>query len=202
MLINIRQLPQKKHAAGRWLGFAASGIVGAFYIATIGLPWLMNIGQTPVPRSEPLPDEVPQLPQFGMVQILGPATVIDGDTLEIYGQHIRLFAIDAPELNQTCIFHGQIWPCGHAAAAALAQEIMDSSVGCTMREVERELRRGAICYVGATDLNEQLVLHGWAMPLLEDSGQYAGQARRAHLAGLGLWASEFVTPNQWTRQNQ
>lgn len=71
-----------------------------------------------------------------------------------------------------------------------------------MREVERELRRGAICYVGATDLNEQLVLHGWAMPLLEDSGQYAGQARRAHLAGLGLWASEFVTPNQWTRQNQ
>jgi endonuclease YncB( thermonuclease family) len=32
----------------------------------------------------------------------GQASVIDGDTLEIYGRRIRLFGIDAPESRQTC----------------------------------------------------------------------------------------------------
>lgn len=176
--------------------------MAGFYIATIGLPGLMNIGQSPVPKSEPLPAAVLQFPQFGTVQILGAATVIDGNTLEIYGQPIRLFGIDAPELNQTCISHGEIWRCGDAAAAALAQEVSGRTVGCAMREVERAVRRGAICYVGATDLNEHLVSHGWAVPLLEDGGEYTAAARRADLAGLGIWASEFVTPAQWKRQNQ
>lgn len=202
MQVNIRELSRKKHAASRLLGLAGFAIMAGFYIATIDLPGLINIGQSPVPKSEPLPAAVLQLPQFGAAQILGTATVIDGNTLEIYGQPIRLFGIDAPELNQTCISHGEIWRCGDAAAAALAQEVLNRAVGCAMREVERAVRRGAICYVGATDLNEQLVSHGWAVPLLEDGGEYAGQARRADLAGLGIWASEFVTPEQWKRQSQ
>ena len=32
----------------------------------------------------------------------GRATVIDGDTIEIRGERIRLDAIDAPESGQTC----------------------------------------------------------------------------------------------------
>ena len=34
--------------------------------------------------------------------ITGPARVIDGDTLDISGQRIRLHVIDAPEKNRTC----------------------------------------------------------------------------------------------------
>ncbi len=34
--------------------------------------------------------------------ITGPARVVDGDTLEIAGERIRLHGIDAPETNQTC----------------------------------------------------------------------------------------------------
>ena len=34
--------------------------------------------------------------------IIGRASVIDGDTLEIHGERIRILDIDAPESRQTC----------------------------------------------------------------------------------------------------
>jgi len=41
-------------------------------------------------------------PFVAMADITGPARVIDGDTIAIGGERIRLHGIDAPEMKQTC----------------------------------------------------------------------------------------------------
>jgi len=38
--------------------------------------------------------------------------VVDGDGLKIGNQSIRLWGIDAPELDQTCELDGRTVPCG------------------------------------------------------------------------------------------
>ena len=45
-------------------------------------------------------------PTFALADITGPARVIDGDTIDIAGERIRLHGIDAPESAQTCVADG------------------------------------------------------------------------------------------------
>ena|SRR5215210_3176218 len=56
--------------------------------------------------------------------IAGVASLIDGDTIEIHGQRIRLSGIDAPEGSQFCVRpNGERWRCGQQSSFALADRI-------------------------------------------------------------------------------
>ena len=53
------------------------------------------------------------LPYSGDAQDISvEARVIDGMTLEVQGQRLRLFGIDAPDLKQTCRWPNKVIPCG------------------------------------------------------------------------------------------
>ncbi len=61
------------------------------------------------------------IPGLALAEISGPARVVDGDTLEVAGERIRLYGIDAPEKDQTCSIDARAWACGIAAWGALVQ---------------------------------------------------------------------------------
>ncbi len=84
----------------------------------------------------------------------GIASVIDGDTLEIHGQRIRLYGIDAPESLHLCRLDGKPWQCGKDAANALAEKIARWPVTCEDLGRDRYKRISAMCAVAGDDLGE------------------------------------------------
>ena len=56
---------------------------------------------------------------FSKEKILGKAIIIDGDTIHIGKNKIRLHGIDAPEYRQTCTIDKEIWNCGIESKIAL-----------------------------------------------------------------------------------
>ncbi len=133
----------------------------------------------------------------GALTYEGQARVVDGDTLDVAGQRIRLFGIDAPERRQTCDRNGQIWACGDWARSALARQVQGSTVTCDVQDHDRYGRAVAICRVGSQDLGESLVGAGAARAYLRYSDRYAGTEAVAAAAGYGIWATRMVTPEAY-----
>jgi endonuclease YncB( thermonuclease family) len=134
--------------------------------------------------------------------LAGRAKVIDGDSLEVAGERIRLFGIDAPESRQDCAdARGNAYPCGRDAARALAAAIGSDRVTCTPVDHDRYGRDVARCDAGGRDLGEVMVRGGHALDLPQHSGgRYAAAEREARAARRGLWAGSFEPPAAWRRQ--
>ena len=94
----------------------------------------------------------------------GSATVVDGDTLRIGGESIRLHGIDAPELVQFC---ADGWLAGDAARRALASRVAAGTPQCERMGIDRYGRTTAVCRVNGEDIGAALVRFGHGVGLRE-----------------------------------
>ena len=132
-------------------------------------------------------------------EIVGKARVIDGDTIEIDGEHIRLHGIDAPEFKQTCTADGAVWPCGQWATAALVKFIGGAPVSCRARGEDQYGRIIAACTVRSEGIEAYMVRSGWALAYRRYSDDYVDEEAIAQAAQAGMWRGEFVPPWDWRR---
>jgi endonuclease YncB( thermonuclease family) len=131
---------------------------------------------------------------------IGTATVIDGDTIEIRGQRIRLYGIDAPESRQICTLDGKPWLCGKDAAMHLDDLISRRTVRCDAKDTDRYGRMVAVCSVGNTELNARMVEDGFAVAYRKYGGnRYDQEENQARQEKIGVWASDFEMPWVWRK---
>lgn len=126
--------------------------------------------------------------------IIGPARVVDGDTIDIAGTRIRLEGIDAPEASQTCERRdGSKWPCGRAAAKALT-ELVGSEVECARHGTDKYDRMLGLCSANGQDINRAMVKSGLAWAFVKYSTRYTAEegAARANLSGI--WQGKAEAP--------
>ncbi len=134
----------------------------------------------------------------------GADEVIDGDTLVVEGQRMRLFGIDAFELEQTCLDReGRPWHCGTAAKAALAELLQGEAIACTVVADEPEDGYVARCNGReGVDLGGYLVRAGLALPDPHAGKDYLGDEAAARAAADGVWGGTFSPPWEWRSAQQ
>jgi len=117
-------------------------------------------------------------------EIHGPAEAIDGDTLTVGAATVRLYGIDAPELDQPCR-DGQ-GACGLRARQHLNNFVAFRTLVCTRRDTDRYGREVAICRVlrdgdtetahgietSGIDVGREMVRTGQAMAYREITSLY------------------------------
>jgi endonuclease YncB( thermonuclease family) len=136
--------------------------------------------------------------------ISGVASVLDGDTIEIDGERIRISNIDAPELDQVCIapIRSDSWNCGQEAARALWKFVSEYKVTCETSGTDYSGRWFAVCEVPGMSIATWMAGQGWAVPNQDcRCEEVRAWANFAESRNAGIWSSQFVMPWTWRNTN-
>jgi endonuclease YncB( thermonuclease family) len=122
--------------------------------------------------------------------VSGRARVVDGDSLVVAGERVRLHAIDAPELRE---------PLGGRARLEMERIVGRRPVTCEPRGHDRYGNTVATCRQGRTDIAAEIVRRGWARAWRRYGRDYVGEEEAAKAAGRGMWAPRLEGARQSPR---
>lgn len=111
--------------------------------------------------------------------VAGRARVVDGDSLVVAGERVRLHAIDAPEMREAL---------GARAKLEMERIIGGKAISCAPRGADRYGNTVATCHVGRTDVGREIVRRGWARAWPKYGLDYIAVESDARAAGRGMWA--------------
>ena len=133
--------------------------------------------------------------------IKGNAKVIDGDTIHIGKNKIRLHGIDAPEKNQKCFISNDEWNCGKQSTINLINLIDLRKVKCIIIDKDRYNRDIGDCYVDEININKWMVKNGWALAYRYYSVKYIEDEEFAKKNDKGIWQGNFENPWDFRKKN-
>ena len=136
-------------------------------------------------------------PVAAQAPVWGVGKAKDGDSLMADDTEVRLFGIDAPELDQSCKKDGQDWSCGSAAADQLSRLVTGKQVRCDSVGKDQHGRTLGRCMVGMTDINRTMVAMGYAVAYRRYSSDYVSAEESAKVNKRGLWAGTFQMPSDY-----
>lgn len=142
--------------------------------------------------------------------IAGTARIIDGDTISIRDQRIRLAAIDACEVDQGGRRGGVEWPCGKIARSFMRSIADGKHIACRVIDTDQYRRLVAQCFESGRDIGLAMVAAGLAETLFRylprqhgvNLGAYVGTEERAKEANAGMWSAEIVKPSEVRRASK
>ncbi|MGZ1520293.1 thermonuclease family protein [Xanthomonas citri] len=139
----------------------------------------------------------------GAAELVGRATVTDGDTLTVAKKRIRLWGIDAPESTQQCTSQdGLSWPCGRRSAAALDHFLLDKTVRCQAKDTDRYGRVVAECFVQGQSVNRWMVRSGWAVAYRQYATAFIADEANAKQQRRNVWQEPFQMPADYRRSKR
>lgn len=121
---------------------------------------------------------------------LAAVEIVDGDTLRIDGERIRLWGFDAPESRQMCRILGREEPIGQEARAALQSILASGPLRCQLRQQHDQHGRPVMeCWAGSASIGDEMVRSGWAWAVPRFSkGLYLPAQEEAERENRGVWA--------------
>jgi endonuclease YncB( thermonuclease family) len=133
--------------------------------------------------------------------VTGKPRVVDGDTIHIGKNKIRLHGIDALQMKETCrTSKGKEQKCGLLSKQALEQLVRGQEVTCKGDKRDRYKRLIAVCFVGPFNINERMVADGWALAYRRYSKDYVRAETFAKSRRKGMWRGSFMKPWEWRQR--
>ena len=142
-------------------------------------------------------------------KIEGLAIIIDGDTIKISNQKIRLFGIDAPEINQKCkkpfisfsfLTLNKEYDCGVVSTNKLKKKIFNKKISCLVTNKDRYGRFIGECFYKNMSINGWMVENGYAVAYLKYSKKFLMLENLAKNKKKGLWQGKFEKPWNWRKR--
>lgn len=117
-------------------------------------------------------------------EVHGPVEVIDGATMVVAGQTVRLADIAVPSLGTRCVWHGKPLDCGILARAGLKDITAGAIIVCIPVGANAHH-----CKDGGFDLAFGQIHAGWAVPLKAAPSHYHKKMQDAKEHRRALWSA-------------
>ena len=118
--------------------------------------------------------------------------VVDGNTIIINFQNIRLHGIEAPNAEQLCEIDGESWLCGWEATNALAHIVGRHWVSCRQNRLNEGDVVGATCFAGnVLNINAWMVRNGWATAQNQANTRFLQLETLARQERIGIWRTKY-----------